>query len=609
MKYLTLIKILETLCHEAPASYKRYKPAKNEPEKLVRARSLAFIHLYLKVKFGLVEFATREGFITDDPNDGGVDAFFLDEETKVVYMIQSKFRMTESNFEEKEIAPDELLSMEVARITKGQVADSKGNNFNDKIRAFQKRLQETRDIARYDFKVIILANLKKFSDEQVRRLIDNCNYEVFDFERTYRELVFPVCTGTYYDPNQIEIRLDLLRKHSPQLYQEVETLFGISELRIIYVPLIEIARVVLRYKNALLRFNPRNFLSLSNNQVNKCIRDTAVNDTKNVFALLNNGITILCSYASMTDRTGATGVGQLVIRNPQIINGGQTACSLAEAFCKDTANEAKMRDKEVLLKVVSEPKGLPADRLSEFIELISDATNQQTRVVEADRRANDLKMRQIQDYFYNSHGLFLEKKKGEFLYGLQDHYLNKNQIVNRVDLIRNYLAFSGGVAKARTSQTVIFEESAFETMLATFDQRKIFLSYSVAQDLEALVRPFAKMPKKPNYASGYAKYAILAACGFVADRPSSGSGSLKQEGGLILKLVTDNWSDFEKRIRLLPHNSKYVGTTGFSYDNYYKGDTVDGDVKEFFNPEAILKAEQPRFQFASANSDANISGV
>ena len=581
MKYSTFIKILDTLCKEAPKTYKRYRPKKTDAEKITRARSLAFIHLYLKVKFGLVDFLARESCITDDSYDGGVDAYYLDEEAKVVYLIQSKFRATETNFEEKEIAPDELLAMEISRITKGQVADSKGNTFNDKIRALQKRLQDTRDIARYDFKVVILANLKRPSDEQIRRLIDNCSYEVFNFERTYNELVFPVCTGTYYDPEQIEIRLDLLRKHSPQLYQEVETLYGTSELRIIYVPLAEIAKVVLRYKNALLRFNPRNFLSLSNNPVNKSIRDTAITDTKNAFALLNNGITILCSYASMTDRTGSTGVGQLVIRNPQIINGGQTACSLAESLDAAAGDDTIMTGKEVLLKVVSEPKELAPDKLSEFIEMISDATNQQTRVVEADRRANDLRMRQIQDYFYTEHGLFLERKRGEFLYGLQDKYLSKTQIVNRVDLIRNYLAFSGGVAKARTSQTVIFEESAFEAMLASFNQRRIFLSYTAAQDLEAMVQTAVKTSPKPNYASGYAKYAILAACGVVANKPRA-TGSLKEEGGAVLKLVIDNWSAFETQAQAAPQNAKYARTGSFSFDNYYKGDTIDADVKTFF---------------------------
>lgn len=550
---------------------------------MIYARSLAFIHLYLKVKFGLVDFSAREAFITDGSYDGGIDAYYIDPGAKIVYMLQSKFRSTESNFEDKEISPDELLSMEIGRITKGEVNDFKGNAFNSKIRNFQKRLQDIRDIAMYDFKVIILANLKRYTDVQIRRMIDNLPYEVFDFERTYKELVFPICTGTYYDPDQIEIRLNLLRKHVFQLDQEIETLYGTSELRIIYVPLIEVARVVLKYKNALLKFNPRNFLSLNNNQVNRFIRDTALTETKNAFALLNNGITILCSEASMTDRTGATGVGHLTIKNPQIINGGQTACSLAEAYNNDIEQEKKMQGKEVLLKIVSEPKGLSSDRLSEFIELISDATNQQTRVMEADRRANDPKMRQIQDYFYEVHGLFLEKKKGEFLYGLQDKYLNKYQIVDRVDLIRNYLAFSGGVAKARTSQTVIFEESAFETMLDNFDQRRIFLSYSAARGLDALVHACAKKPKKPSYASGYAKYAILAACGTVSKKPRFSSPSLEQEGAAILKLVVDNWGRFEKRIQKLRRNVKYALGPAFSFDNYYKGDTVDVDVQAFFD--------------------------
>jgi hypothetical protein len=580
MKYETLLKILDTLCKEAPVAYKRYKPRKNDQEKLTHARGMAFIHLYLKVKFGLVDFGTREACMTDGSYDGGIDAYFLDEEAKVVYLIQSKFRSTERNFEEKEIAPDELISMEVSRVTKGAVADSKGNDFNHKIRAFQKCLQDTRDIARYDFKVILLANLKRFSDEQIRRLIDNCDYEIFDFERAYKELVFPVCTGTYYDPDQIEIRLELLRKPSPQLYQEVETLYGTSELRIIYVPVIEIAKVVLRYKNALLKFNPRNFLSLSKNPVNASIRDTAIQENKNVFALLNNGITILCSYASMTDRTGATGVGQLVIVKPQIVNGGQTACSLAEALDED--GEQKMLGKEVLLKVVSEPKDLSPERLSEFIELISAATNQQTRVGEADRRANDPKMSRIQDWFYDTQGLFLEKKKGEFLYGLKDKYLLKAQIVDRVDIIRNYLAFSGEVAKARTSETAIFEESAFETLLTDFDERGIFLSHLVAKQLESAVRPFKKSTNKPNFASGYAKYAILAACGVLARTREVNRNDVDDEGKEILNLVVVKWSDFERQSQGAPQNAKYGSPAGFSFDNYYKGETIDADIQAFF---------------------------
>jgi hypothetical protein len=282
----------------------------------------------------------------------------------------------------------------------------------------------------------------------------------------------------------------------------------------------------------------------------------------------------------MTDRTGANGVGQLVIGKRQIVNGGQTACSLAEALNEE--GEQKMAGKEVLLKVVSEPKELSPERLAEFIELISAATNQQTRVVEADRRANDPKMRRIQDCFYDTQGLFLEKKRGEFSYGVKDKYLLKTQIVDRGDLIRNYLAFSGEVAKARTSETAIFEESAFETLLADFDERGIFLSYLVAKQLENAVRPFKKKPDKPIYASGYAKYAILAACGATARRRQAGGKDVDQEGKAIVELVLEKWSEFEQQSQRAPQNAKYSGPAGFSFDNYYKGETIDAYVKTFF---------------------------
>ncbi len=118
-------------------------------------------------------------------------------------------------------------------------------------------------------------------------------------------------------------------------------------------------------------------------------------------------------------------------------------------------------------------------------------------------------------------------------------------------------------------------------MLASFDQTRIFLSYTVAQYLEAMVKTATKATPKPNFASGYAKYAILAACGVVASNPRT-KGNLKEEGATVLKLVIDNWSKFEQQSQAASQNAKYTRSGSFSSDNYYKGDTVDADVKAFF---------------------------
>ena len=84
-----------------------------------------------------------------------------------------------------------------------------------------------------------------------------------------------------------------------------------------FVSLVEIAKVTAKYKNSLLRYNPRNYLSLQRNEVNKSIKDTVLNTTQNEFSLRNNGITILAEYSSVTDRTGVSGEGQLIIKDPQ----------------------------------------------------------------------------------------------------------------------------------------------------------------------------------------------------------------------------------------------------------------------------------------------------
>jgi hypothetical protein len=44
-----------------------------------------------------------------------------------------------------------------------------------------------------------LANINKYGDEQIKRLIDNSAYEIFDFNKTYDDLISPLCSGTYYE--------------------------------------------------------------------------------------------------------------------------------------------------------------------------------------------------------------------------------------------------------------------------------------------------------------------------------------------------------------------------------------------------------------------------
>lgn len=84
--------------------------------------------MYLKVSFGLLDFEQREHLLTDGAFDGGIDGYYISKESKTIYLIQSKFRTSTKNFEQKEIALDEILSMDIDRILKGETLDDYGNN-------------------------------------------------------------------------------------------------------------------------------------------------------------------------------------------------------------------------------------------------------------------------------------------------------------------------------------------------------------------------------------------------------------------------------------------------------------------------------------------------
>jgi len=578
MSYKTLLNTLDSLRKEAPKSFKRYHPKESNAEQLNQARAKAFAHLFLKVRFGVLHFADRQALICDGTQDGGVDAYYIDEDNRTIYLIQSKFRTSEKNFEEKSIEVAELLRMEVGRISKGEPQDSNGQPFSARITDLQKKINNTRNIALYDWKVVLLANLHKVNDEQLKRLIDNMKYEVFDHSRTYRELVFPLTTGTYFKPNEIVITINLGHKSHPQLSQAVDTPLGPCNVRIIYVPIIEIARITAKYKNSLLRYNPRNYLSLKKNEVNKSIRDTVLNTSQNEFSLRNNGITVLADYSSVTDRTGVSGEGQLIIKDPQILNGGQTATTLAMILEDEHAGSAVFGSKEVLLKIIEKPRNASDEGLMLFIETISDATNMQSRIVEADRRANDPKMLQLQSHFFDNFGLFLERKRGEFQYGLDSKVISKKNVIDRVSLLRAVTAYNGSPSKARSSEDKMFEEEQFQRLLDNFDLAKITRAYFTLQAIEQMNN---EKKQQQTLTITYGKYALLYATALIGNDDESRSSPVETQAFLNVQRILNKWGSFEEHVRPLPSNAKYVLPDGFNFDGYYKGSTVSDDVLNY----------------------------
>lgn len=105
-KYSMLLSILDRIRDEAASTQRAnaYLPNPQDADRVNQARSRAFVHLYLKVSFGLLDFTQREHFITDGTADGGIDGYYIENDSKMIYLIQSKFRTTEKNFIAKQLS-------------------------------------------------------------------------------------------------------------------------------------------------------------------------------------------------------------------------------------------------------------------------------------------------------------------------------------------------------------------------------------------------------------------------------------------------------------------------------------------------------------------------
>jgi AIPR protein len=585
--YKTLCRVLDLLRAEAPAALKLYHPLPSKPDAVVQARSRALIHLFLKARFGLADFMEREQLITDGSNDGGIDAYYIDDKGKKVYVLQSKFRANAGNFVSSNLAADDLLKMDVARVLRGMRCSASGVLYNERIRkGLQKAVQRLPDAASYTTCIVLLGNAKHFSPSQLKRLIEGYIPEQYSHERVYRELLFPVVNGTYFsDPNlTIEISLSNL-KGDTHLDYDARTQSARPNIKLLFVPTQEIGRVMHSYKNAILKYNPRSFLELNKNTVNKEIEKSVRNRNSNEFSLFNNGITIIADNTMISSSTAKQGTAQVVIKNPQMVNGGQTAYTLGRIYeeCERKDNYSVFKGKEVLLKIITfiEPrKGKTEPARLKLIEDISKASNWQTRVDDLDRRSNDHLQIALQQEFYMRHGVYYERKKGEFSDGIHAGYLDGAALINREKLIRIALAIDFRANQARSSLKKLYEPSALAGLLRTSDVDRYAFGYEISKLIDSMKRR-APATKGDRYhvrqfgqALRYGQYAVVAVCvsvGFTANKTAD----------VVLETVLSQWASFEGKVQTKRANAAYSKDGAFDFVNYYKGSTINDDLKAF----------------------------
>lgn len=129
-----------------------------------------------------------------------------------------------------------------------------------------------------------------------------------------------------------------------------------------------------------------------NNEIQETLEAIVTED----FWWLNNGVTIVASEAS------APGGKELVITNPEIVNGLQTSSEIFRYF-SNSADKLNEEKRNILIRVI-----VPQNE--ETRDKIIRATNSQNQIPKASLRATDPIHRQIEDYF-KPRGLYYDRRK------------------------------------------------------------------------------------------------------------------------------------------------------------------------------------------------------
>ena len=147
-----------------------------------------------------------------------------------------------------------------------------------------------------------------------------------------------------------------------------------------------LADIYLKYGSKLLQGNVRAFLSVRG-KVNKGIRDTIINHPENFFTF-NNGIAIVARSVTFSP----DGSRIIHFKDPQIINGGQTTASLANAIIKKEArcgmDTLFVPMKLTVLNVENDMSEEQVEQYNTITKTISQCANSQNAVSDADFFSN-----------------------------------------------------------------------------------------------------------------------------------------------------------------------------------------------------------------------------
>ena len=365
-----------------------------------------FVAWYLRNIYNLDEDETKYA-VTDGTDDKQIDAVYIDDTNSVIHIIQGKYYKS-SNINSEPLR--EVLASWVQLKDLVKLQESANVKLKRRLSDIGLALDEDYDI---EFELIIPNDLTESAKDDLKifqEQIATCD----DFSASL----------SIISEDELERRYDIaLGQENPNIDYTISLTSGkfiemqLAGVNVVIaaIPLKECIKIPHIKDGALFKKNVRQSLGLSN-QVNKGIKDSIYNDSKNFF-FYHNGVTAICTKMQLEDNN-------LRLKGFSVVNGCQslnTIISCSEKVKEDNESYIMFRFYEV-------PDRETADK-------ISTSTNSQSAVKARDLRSNDKRVLAIKKSFEQmySSGQLMTKRGEQKIASKDDEY------VIDIELLGKYL--------------------------------------------------------------------------------------------------------------------------------------------------------------------------
>lgn len=362
-------------------------------------KSQALAHVVLEFLLG-IEVDEIVDSITDGSDDRGLDAVYVDSraEDRVIYLFQFKhvnhFEKSQSNFPSNEIDKlatlvDDILSDNLSKETVNKLVWAKASEIHAALK---------QEAGVWTFKIHLCGNMLPLTSAQRQRFENTfAKYRTFEVEEYDLSRIADGLVERHKKKIDREIRL-VDKNYFDRSDGNIRGLIGTVEAEQI-ASLIASKDDKEKVELSIFDDNVRIYLT-QKNKINRKIVDTIKSEKRSEFWYLNNGITLICD--SFSYQPGVRNP-VVVLRNVQVVNGGQTSNAIFEAFHDD---RSMLEDVLVLLRIYE-------TKNDDISVRIAESTNSQTPIKSRDLRSNDPLQERIAETCL-ANGFFYERKARQF---------------------------------------------------------------------------------------------------------------------------------------------------------------------------------------------------